>query len=75
MTHAEEVEFWTSVEAELAEDDGEAAEEHLAAGRPVPYLDVDTPVGHVMRRYPDGRRELVRVDEHESTVVAVLPPE
>ncbi len=73
MTDAEEVEFWTSVEAELAEDDGEAVREHLAAGRPVPYLDPDTPPGHVMRRYPDGRRELVRVDEHASTVVAVLP--
>lgn len=74
MTHAEEVEFWTSVEAEVVEDDGEAVREHLAAGRAISYRDPDTPPGHVIRRLPDGRRQLVRIDRDGDTVVDTLAP-
>ena len=75
MTQAEEVEFWTSVEAELVPDDGEAVRTHLAAGRAISYRDPDTPPGHVIRRYPDGRRELVRIDREGDTVVGSVAPD
>lgn len=42
----------------LAQDDGEAARSHLAAGRPIYYCDDEFPEG-VIKEYPDGRRELV----------------
>ncbi len=73
MAHAEEVD-WTSVEAELVEDDGEAVRAHLAAGRAIPYREEDTPAGHVIRLSPDGRRDLVRVDRDGDAVVGTLPP-
>lgn len=44
------------------EDDGAAANAHLAAGRPIYYGTADTPPGHAVKEYPDGRRELVRFD-------------
>lgn len=75
MTQAEEVEFWTSVEAELVPDDGEAVRAHLAAGRAISYRDPDTPPGHVIRRYPDERRELVRIDREGDTVVGSVAPD
>lgn len=44
------------------EDDGQAAQAHLTAGRPIYYGTADTPPGHAVKEYPDGRRELVRFD-------------
>ena len=75
MTPTEEAEFWTAVASEVVPDDGEAARAHLAAGRAITYLEPNTPPGHVIRRYPDGRRELVRVERDGDTVVRTLPPE
>lgn len=60
MTPEEERGFLAAFEADLTHDDGAAAKEHLAAGRAIYYCDDDTPVGLVIKRYPDGRRELVR---------------
>lgn len=40
----------------------EAARSMLARGRYVTYLERDTPAGHVVREYPDGTRNLVRID-------------
>ena len=44
------------------QDSGEAARRLLARGRTVSYLDKDTPAGHVKRKHPDGRIEIVKVD-------------
>ncbi len=41
---------------------GEAAKRILARGRAVFYREGDTPPGHVVRRHPDGRTEIVRID-------------
>lgn len=43
-------------------DDGAAARSHLEAGFPIYYSDDDTPDDVIIKEYPDGRRELVRVD-------------
>ncbi len=76
MTPAEQRDFWAIFEAELAHDDGAAAREHLAAGHPVYYTERDTPPGLLVKRHPDGRRELVDVDvaTRAERVVAVLAP-
>ena len=52
--------FWQDFEAAVAADAGNAAREHLAAGRPIYYREDDTPAGHVIKHDPAGRRKLVR---------------
>ena len=39
-----------------------AADGLLACGRTVSYREKDTRPGHVIRRHPDGRIELVKID-------------
>ncbi len=63
-----------AIARDLRHGDDSAAREHLAAGRPIVYCDDDTPAGHVIQRYPDGRRELVRFENGRETVVCELPP-
>jgi hypothetical protein len=46
-------------EAEALADDDSAARAMLAAGRPIHIVREGTPEGFVIRRYPDGREELV----------------
>lgn len=74
MTPVDDAVFWEAAVAELVPDEGEAVRAHLAAGRFVSYRKPDTPPGHVIRRFPDGRRELVRIDRDGDAVVAQLPP-
>jgi len=47
-------------EAAITNDDGEAAQQHLAAGRPIYYGDARFPEG-LVKKYPDGRQQLVSV--------------
>ena len=44
----------------IIHDDGLAAKQHLAAGRPIYYGDDRYPEG-VIKKYPDGHRQLVTV--------------
>jgi hypothetical protein len=44
----------------LTRDDGSAAAAHLAAGRVVYYGDLEHP-GLMVKEYPDGRRQLIKV--------------
>lgn len=65
--------FMAEFERDLAEENGEAAERHLAAGRSISYREPETPAGMVIREYPDGRRELLRCDpDGEFRLVSVL---
>jgi hypothetical protein len=53
---------------------GDAARKHLAAGRPIYTRDTDTPPGHVIKTYPDGRCELLQVNDDGSVqVISSLP--
>ena len=45
----------------LAHDDGLAAKQHLAAGRPIYYGDDRYPEG-LIKEYPNGYRQIVAVD-------------
>lgn len=47
-------------ERALANDDGLAAKQHLDAGRPIYYGDDRYPNG-LVKKYPDGRKQLVTV--------------
>lgn len=55
--------FLSSLEFErsLTQDDGQAAQQHLDAGRPIYYGDARYPAG-LIKKYPDGRKQLVSVN-------------
>lgn len=69
---ADEKRFWKVFERTLAADDGAAAKSHLAAGRPILYCEDRYP-NAMIRKWPDGRRELVEVDHAgNATVISSL---
>jgi hypothetical protein len=61
-TQPQEESFLASSEFEvaIANDDGLAALQYLAAGRPIYYGDARYPEG-LVKKYPDGRKQLVSV--------------
>lgn len=66
--------YLSSIEFEksLSQDDGLAAKQHLAAGRAIYYGDERYPEG-LIKKFPDGRRQLVDVsDAGEITVIRDL---
>ena len=57
----------------ITNDDGQAAARHLAAGRPIYYGD-DAYLESIIREYPDGRKQLVSVDDQGViSVIRELP--
>lgn len=63
--------FFASREFESAmmNDDGLAARQHLAAGRPIYYGDNRYPEG-IVKEYPDGHMQLVSISD--SGVITVI---
>ena len=56
----------------ITNDDGLAARQHLTAGRPIYYGDEQYP-GGLVKKYPDGRKQLVSVSaKGEISVIRVL---
>ncbi len=47
-------------ERAMTNDDGQAAQQHLDAGRPIYYGDARFP-GGLVKKHPDGRKQLVTV--------------
>lgn len=68
MSPTEEERFWSVFESAISADDGQAAQSHLDAGRPIFYWD-DQLQGNV-RQWPDGNSELVEIDA-AGNIVAV----
>lgn len=60
--------FFESFEHEIEGAGDEAARHHLNAGRPI-YVGDDAFPGRVIRQYPDGRCELMKLDERDVLVV------
>jgi hypothetical protein len=56
------------IEEVLANDDGLAAREHLAAGYPIYYGDDRYP-DDIIKEYPDGRQQLVTVTSTGQIVI------
>ena len=54
--------FLASAEFEraISDDEGLAAQQHIAAGRPIYYGDAQYPEG-LVKKYPDGRKQLVSI--------------
>lgn len=57
---------------DTADGDDSAAREHLEAGFPIYYREPSTPPGLQIKKYPDGRRELVRFSRTGDEVIRVL---
>lgn len=53
-------------------DSDRAAREHLAAGFPIYYREASTPADLQIKKYPDGRRELVRFNRAGDEVIRQL---
>jgi hypothetical protein len=71
MNEAEERRFMTAFTHALTQDKGEAAREHLAAGRAIYYSD-DRFRDAVVKEYPDGRRQLVTFQADEEVLLRDL---
>lgn len=70
--HGATDDLWDVIAAGLERDGDFAAREHLAAGRPIYYVDDDTPDELLIKKHPDGRRELVRYRRDGDEVVRAL---
>jgi hypothetical protein len=68
LSPTEEKRFWSVFDSAIAADDGQAAQSHLDAGRPIYYWE-DRLQGNV-RQWPDGNIELVEIDA-TGNIVAV----
>ena len=69
MKAEEAAEFWRRFEADVSPDDTSAADETLAMGLPIYTTERDTPTDHVIRTWPDGRRELLLIAEDGTKTV------
>ncbi|CAA7619273.1 hypothetical protein [Magnetospirillum sp. UT-4] len=71
MSDAEERRFAAAFTRDVANDSGEEAKRHLAAGRPIYYGD-DRFRDAVVKEYPDGRRQLVTFRDETEVVLRDL---
>lgn len=71
----DEVDLWDVISEGLKRDGDFAVREHFAAGRSVYTWEDDTPPGLTIKRYPDGRRELVRHRREGDEIVRALLPQ
>ncbi len=61
-------ELWEKLPELAARAGYEAGLEHLAAGYPIYYSEEDHP-GEIIKHYPDGHREIVRLENDKEVCV------
>lgn len=64
--------FERALEHFIKHDDGAEAKRLLAAGIPIYYIEDDTPSELLIKEYPDGKRELIRVVGNDEEIVKIL---
>lgn len=69
LSGVEEAKLLREIDAAFSYDEGTAVREHLAAGRSIYYREENTPIGLVIRRNPDGSRQLVRFTAERTELV------
>jgi len=70
---AEEYEQWDrEFIAALWAGDDSASRASLAAGVPIYYAEEDTPPTCVIKKYPDGRKELITLENGQEKLVQTL---
>lgn len=69
----QEPDLWVSLARDIDKDADAAAQDHLAHGYPIYCKAEGDEAGVVEKRYPDGRRELVRFDLTGEHVIRELP--
>ena len=72
MTPEEYEEWDRGFLAALEAGDDSAARASLAAGVPIYYAEDDTPADCVIKKYPDGRRELITLENGQEKLVRSL---
>jgi hypothetical protein len=65
----EEARLLREIDVAFSCDEGTAVREHLAAGRSIYYREESTPAGLVIRRNPDGSRQLVKFTAERTELV------
>lgn len=74
MSPSEETVFYHSLLSELRKEDDSAARANLAAGVPIYYRhEAFKEPGQIVKQYPAGRMELIRMDEYgDEQIIKVI---
>jgi len=71
MSEAEDRRFAAAFTRAVASDQGDEAKRHLAAGRSIYYIDDRYPDA-IVKEHPDGRRQLVALQDDREVVLRDL---
>lgn len=69
LSGVEEARLLREIDVAFSCDEGTAVRGHLAAGRSIYYREESTPTGLVIRRNPDGSRQLVKFTAERTELV------
>jgi len=65
--------LWERLIKGLEHGDLQPGTNHLEAGRPIYMADRHTPDSAVVKQYPNGHRELIRIDPDGENLIGPLP--
>lgn len=68
----EDLAFIAELEKKLMQHDDSTARAHLDAGFPIYYMEENTPENLIVKEYPSGRRQWIRLVNDQEEVVREL---